>query len=76
MKSDIQLRSDAMQLLRKQLGLVESERFIALIARETFDYTRWRQNQWTDATVAELAEQSRQLRRKAIDEGKQEDRRR
>lgn len=75
MKSDIQLRSDAMQLLRKQLGLVESERFIALIARETFDYTRWRQNQWTDATVAQLAEQSRQLRRKAIDEGKQEDRR-
>ncbi len=65
MKSDIQLRSDAMQLLRTQLGLVESERFIALIARDSFDYTRWRQNQWKDATVAQIAEESRQLRRKS-----------
>ena len=62
MKTDMELRSDAMHLLRSQLGLVESERFIALVTRETFDYTRWRQNQWQNATVAELAEQSRKLR--------------
>lgn len=62
MKTDFELRSDAMQLLRSQLGLVESERFIALISRPSFDYTRWRQNQWTDTTVTELAERSRNLR--------------
>ncbi len=62
MKTDIELRSDAMKLLRNHLGLVESERFFALILRESFDYTRWRQDQWTDRTVAELAEKARTLR--------------
>ena len=28
MKTDIELRSDGMKLLRSQLGLVESERFL------------------------------------------------
>lgn len=51
-----------MKLLRNHLGLVESERFFALILRESFDYTRWRQDQWTDRTVAELAEKARTLR--------------
>ena len=45
MKTDVELRSEAMDLLRNQLGLVESERFIALVTRDAFDYTRWRQNQ-------------------------------
>ena len=62
MKSDLELRSDAMELLRSQLGLVESERFITLITREVFDYTVWRRTQWKNASVAELAQQSRQLR--------------
>ncbi len=64
MKTDVELRSEAMELLRNQLGLVESERFIALINRDVFDYTRWRQNQWNHATVAELAQHARQLRTK------------
>ncbi len=69
MKTDTELRSDAMQLLRAQLGLVESERFIALVGRESFDYTRWRQNQWTEATISELAQQSRKLRQKTTEIG-------
>ncbi len=64
MKSDVELRSDAMQLLRMGLGLVESERFIALITRESFDYTRWRQTKWKNESVAQIAEESRQLRQK------------
>ncbi len=64
MKTDVELRSEAMELLRNQMGLVESERFIALINRDVFDYTRWRQNQWNHSTVAELAQHSRQLRNK------------
>lgn len=64
MKTDVELRSEAMELLRNQLGLVESERFIALVNRDVFDYTRWRQNQWNHSTVAELAQHSRQLRNK------------
>ena len=31
MKTDVELRSDAMKILRKQLGLVEAERFLAMV---------------------------------------------
>ncbi len=62
MKTDIELRSDGMKLLRSQLGLVESERFLALMLREPFDYTKWRQTQWQTETVATLAENSRKQR--------------
>lgn len=61
MKTDIELRSDGMKLLRTQLGLVESERFLTLMLREPFDYTKWRQHQWSDSTVTDLAEKARQL---------------
>jgi len=62
MKTDIELRSDGMKLLRNELGLVESERFLTLMLREPFDYTKWRQEQWNDSTVAELAEKARNQR--------------
>jgi len=62
MKTDIELKSDAMKLLRLHLGLVESERFLTLMLREPFDYTRRRQEQWNDSTVTDLAEKARKLR--------------
>jgi len=43
MKSNTVLRDDGMRILAEQLGLVEAERFIALLRREPFDYTEWRQ---------------------------------
>ena len=62
MKTDLELRHDGMKILRTQLGLVESERFLTLMLREPFDYTQWRQDQWSDSTVAELAKKARKLR--------------
>ncbi len=49
-----------MKLLRSQLGLVESERFLTLMLPEPFDDTKWRQQQWSDSTVTDLAEKARQ----------------
>lgn len=40
--------------LLKQLGVVETERFISIIIREKFDYTKWRQNLFGDASVEEI----------------------
>ncbi|MCL1878538.1 MAG: hypothetical protein FWF80_06745 [Defluviitaleaceae bacterium] len=37
------LKDKGMRILAEQLGLVEAERFIVLMRREPFDYTRWRQ---------------------------------
>ena len=30
--------------LNNELGIMEAERFVALLLRETFDYTEWRKN--------------------------------
>ncbi len=44
MKSDTVVQSEGMQILFERLGLVDAERFVALISREPFDYTEWRQD--------------------------------
>jgi hypothetical protein len=41
---------------------VESERFLTLMLREPFDYTRWRQTQWNEESVATLAAKARKQR--------------
>ena len=49
MKNDTLIRVEGMEVLMKNLGLVEAERFIMLIQRgEPFDYTRWRKDQFND----------------------------
>jgi len=40
-----------MRILAEQLGLEEAERFIALMRREPFDYTKWRQGLFKDVTL-------------------------
>ena len=54
MKTDNVLRCDAMNLLLKGLGEVETERFIYLVKREHFDYTEWQRTLWDDMTVDEV----------------------
>ena len=54
MRSDDILRTDAMNLLLKELGEVETERFIYLIKREHFDYTEWQHILWDELTIDEI----------------------
>jgi len=54
MKTDNVLRCDAMNLLLKGLGEVETERFIYLVKREHFDYTEWQRTLWDGMTVDEV----------------------
>ncbi|QEP44604.1 hypothetical protein D5085_16575 [Ectothiorhodospiraceae bacterium BW-2] len=54
--TDTEIRLRGMELLANGLGEVEAERFIALMMREPFDYTQWRQNNLPQETsVAELS---------------------
>lgn len=62
MKTDTEIRAEGFHALMNALGEVEAERFIALIHRENFDYTQWRQTQWRNETVSSLANQARALR--------------
>lgn len=51
MRSNTVLRDDGMRILAEQLGLVEAERFIALLRREPFNYTQWRQGLYTNVPL-------------------------
>ena len=55
MKTDAMIKKEGFQALREKLGIVEFERFIVLINREKFDYTKWRKNLFEELTLEELA---------------------
>lgn len=63
MRTDTLIRHDGMQALRDRLGLVDAERFIALVRGEPFDYTEWQQDLWKNATVDELFARAREAAR-------------
>ena len=56
MKTDTVIRNEGMKILIKHLGKVEAERFISLIIREPFDYTKWQKGLWEEKTVEEISE--------------------
>jgi len=49
------LLKTGMLVLIEKLGYVEAERFVSLLLREPFDYTKWRaENLFVDMTVEEI----------------------
>jgi hypothetical protein len=58
MKTDTLIKNEGMEILSKYLGMVEAERFIMLIQREPFDYTKWQENLFEDMTIEELAKKA------------------
>lgn len=42
--TDTEIKVKGMKALSNDLGLVEAERFVSLIQRDRFDYTKWRQD--------------------------------
>ena len=56
MQNEADLRYNVMNVLLKEFGEVETERFIFLIKREEFDYTKWQQKLWMDKTIDEVFE--------------------
>ncbi len=46
------------------LDIRRVERFIALIQREPFDYTEWKENHWKEKNVKELHKETSDLRKK------------
>jgi hypothetical protein len=44
MRTDSQIKMLGLEALNKRLGAIDAEKFVALIQRERFDYTAWRQD--------------------------------
>jgi len=47
-----------MKHLIENFGNVQTERFISLINKEPFDYTKWQENLFEDMTVEELSKKA------------------
>jgi hypothetical protein len=62
MKADTLIRHEGMNTLIKNLGLIEAERFIMLIQKEAFDYTKWQENLCEDMTIEEIYNNAAKLR--------------
>ncbi len=55
MRTDTVLCSEALDTLIQNLGIVDAERFISIIKRDTFDYTEWRRdNLFKSMTIDEI----------------------
>ena len=65
-KVDAEIKVLGFEILTRHLGLVEAERFIALIQREKFDYTQWRQNLFAELDGKEISRQAMALHRQKL----------
>jgi hypothetical protein len=63
-KVDAEIKVLGFEILSRYLGLVEAERFIALIQREKLDYTQWRQNLFAELSGEEISRQAMEFQRR------------
>ena len=71
MRVDAELKVLGLEILTQHLGLVEAERFVALIQRERFDYTIWRQTLFAGMSGEEISRQAMEFHKQRL--GLQED---
>jgi hypothetical protein len=69
MITDTEIKVKGFQVLAQHLGDIEAERFVALIQREPFDYTKWRQDMDEELSLEEISRKAMALRKKNTEEG-------
>ncbi|OQX21939.1 MAG: hypothetical protein BWK80_31810 [Desulfobacteraceae bacterium IS3] len=58
MRTDSEIKMSGFEILNRNLGMVETERFIVLIQREKFDYTKWRENIFDGLSGKEISKRA------------------
>ncbi len=66
MITDTEIKVKGMETLIAGLGELNAERFITLMLREPFDYTKWQRNLWKDKSVEEISKMAMQNRHKKL----------
>lgn len=61
MESTSEIMSKGMKCLMEQMGIIEAERFISVIIREKFDYTKWQRDYFDAKTPTEIREEASQF---------------
>lgn len=57
-----------MRYLIEKFGHVNAERFISLMIKEPFDYTKWQKHLYEDMSVEELSRRAMEYRQKKVDD--------
>lgn len=52
----VELMDMGFACLVEKLGIVDAERFVAMIKRDSFDYTLWRREYFDDMTLEQVSE--------------------
>jgi len=63
--TDTILLNTGMKVLIDNLGLIEAERFVYLMNKEPFDYTKWHSTLYEGMTAREISAMAMEQRRKS-----------
>lgn len=63
MITDEELKVQGVRALVAALGDVEAERFVSLLTRQPFDYTKWQRNLWPEVDVDALSRAAMAMRK-------------
>jgi hypothetical protein len=55
MKTDTEIRIEGTETLIRTMGELAAERYIALIQRESFDYTKWQKKLWSEKSIEQIS---------------------
>ena len=64
MRTDSEIKMLAFEILNNNLGMVETERFVAIIQREKIDYTKWRENLFSGLSGKDISKRAMELQSK------------
>ena len=64
--TDTEVKVKGMDALIATLGPVDAERFVSLMMREPFDYTKWQEDLWNDKPVEEISRMAMERRRRRL----------
>ena len=64
MMTDTEIKVKGFEVLTRYMGLVEAEKFVSLIQREPFDYTKWRAKLFEGMTGEEISKKAMEYREK------------
>jgi hypothetical protein len=62
MITDEELKVQGVRALIAALGDVEAERFVSLLTRAPFDYTKWHASLWPDVEGEQLSREAMRMR--------------
>lgn len=62
MRTDTEIKLEGLKALIAALGEVQAERFISLMMREPFDYTKWQKKLWPGKSIEEISQAAMQHR--------------